>query len=41
MVWRRVQVADTRTVRELDGVIQVGTGSGGIYLYQFCLRSRR
>jgi len=31
----------TCTLRELHGVIQVAMGWKGIYLYQFCLRSRR
>ena len=41
MVWRRVLVPDTCTLRELHGVIQVAMGWKGIHLYQFCLRSRR
>jgi len=41
MVWRRVLVPDTCTLRELHGVIQVAMGWEGIHLYQFCLRSRR
>ena len=41
MVWRRLLVPDTCTLRELHGVIQVAMGWEGIYLYQFCLRSRR
>jgi len=40
MVWRRVQVSDTCTLRELHGVIQVAMGWEGIHLYQFRLRSR-
>ena len=40
MVWRRVLVPDTCTLRELHGVIQVAMGWEGIHLYQFCLRSR-
>ena len=41
MVWRRLLVLDTCTLRELHGVIQVAIGWEGIHLYQFCLRSRR
>ncbi|HEY0418440.1 MAG TPA: plasmid pRiA4b ORF-3 family protein [Acetobacteraceae bacterium] len=41
MVWRRVLVPSTCTLRELHGVIQVAMGWEGIHLYQFCLRSHR
>ena len=41
MVWRRVLVSSTCTVRQLHGIIQVAMGWEGIHLYQFCLRSRR
>ena len=41
MVWRRLLVPDTCTLRELHGVIQVAMGWEGIHLYQFCFRSRR
>ncbi len=41
MVWRRLLVPDTCTLRELHGMIQVAMGWEGIHLYQFCLRSRR
>ena len=41
MVWRRLLVPGTCTLRELHGVIQVAMGWEGIHLYQFCLRSRR
>jgi len=41
MVWRRVLVPSTRTLRELHGIIQVAMGLEGIHLYQFCLRSCR
>lgn len=40
MVWRRVQISDSSTLRELHGVIQVAMGWEGIHLYQFRLRSR-
>ncbi len=41
MVWRRLLVPDTCTLRELHGVIQVAMGWEGIHLYQFCLRAAR
>jgi hypothetical protein len=39
MVWRRVLVPATFTLRELHGVIQVTMGWEGIHLYVFCLRA--
>ena len=41
MVWRRVLVPNTCTLRELHGVIQVAMRWEGIHLFQFRLRSRR
>src|SRR3954447_201035 len=41
MVWRRVLVPSTCTLRELHGAIQVAMGWEGIHLYQFCLRAVR
>jgi hypothetical protein len=41
MVWRRVQVPASMTLRELHGVIQVVMGWEGIHLFQFTLRARR
>lgn len=41
MIWRRVQVLDSLTLRELHGVIQVAMGWEGIHLFQFTLRARR
>ncbi|MBO1908636.1 plasmid pRiA4b ORF-3 family protein [Microvirga sp. 3-52] len=41
MVWRRVQVPATMTLRELHGVFQVAMGWEGIHLFQFTLRARR
>lgn len=41
MVWRRVLVRDTCSLRELHGLIQVAMGWEGHHLYQFCLRSKR
>ena len=38
MVWRRLLVPSTCTLRELHGVIQVAMGWEGIHLFQFCLR---
>ena len=40
MVWRRLLVQDTCSLRGLHGVIQVAMGWEGIHLYQFCLRRR-
>ena len=40
MVWRRVLVPATFTLRGLHGVIQVAMGWDGIHLYQFHLRGR-
>ena len=41
MVWRRVLVASSFTLRELHGVIQVTMGWEGIHLYDFQLRAGR
>ena len=41
MVWRRVQVSGSTTLRELHGVIQVAMGWEGLHLYQFSLRAIR
>jgi len=41
MVWRRVLVPATFTLREMHGVIQVAMGWEGIHLYQFHLRAAR
>ncbi len=41
MIWRRVQVPASMTLRELHGVIQVALGWEGIYLFQFTLRAKR
>ena len=41
MVWRRIQVSGSTTLRELHGVIQVAMGWEGIHLYQFSLRATR
>jgi hypothetical protein len=41
MIWRRVQVPSTLTLRELHGVIQVAMGWEGIHLFQFTLRAKR
>jgi hypothetical protein len=40
MVWRRVQVPASLTLRELHGVIQVAMGWEGIHLFQFTLRAK-
>jgi hypothetical protein len=39
MVWRRVLVPSSFTLRELHGVIQVAMGWEGIHLYDFQLRA--
>ena len=41
MIWRRVLVPATFTLRELHGVIQVVMGWEGIHLYEFCLHAAR
>ena len=41
MVWRRLVVPGTCTLRELHGVIQVAMGWEGLHLYQFRLRAVR
>jgi len=41
MVWWRVLVPSTCTLRELHGVFQVAMGWESIHLYQFCLRAAR
>lgn len=41
MVWRRILVPVTFTLRELHGVIQVAMGWEGIHLYVFCFRAAR
>jgi hypothetical protein len=41
MVWRRVLVPLSFTLRELHGVIQVAMGWEGIHLYDFQLRAAR
>jgi hypothetical protein len=41
MVWRRVLVPTTFTLRELHGVIRVAMGWEGIHLYVFQLRAAR
>ena len=41
MVWRRLLVPSSYTLRELHGVIQVAMGWEGIHLYEFELRAAR
>ena len=41
MVWRRVLLPATCTLRDLHGVIQVAMGWEGTHLFQFCLRAVR
>lgn len=39
MIWRRVQVPASLTLRQMHGVLQVAMGWEGIHPYQFCLRA--
>lgn len=39
MIWRRVLVPSTATLRELHGIIQVAMGWEGIRLFQFDIRA--
>jgi hypothetical protein len=41
MIWRRVQVPVSMTLRELHGVFQVAMGWEDIHLFQFTLRAKR
>jgi hypothetical protein len=41
MIWLRVQVPASMTLRELHGVFQVAIGWEGIHLFQFTLWARR
>jgi Plasmid pRiA4b ORF-3-like protein len=41
MVWRRVHVPATFTLRQFHGVIQVAMGWEGVHLFQFHLRAVR
>jgi hypothetical protein len=41
MIWRRVQVPSSMTLRELHGTFQVAMGWEGIHLFQFNLRAAR
>ncbi|WP_245295335.1 plasmid pRiA4b ORF-3 family protein [Manganibacter manganicus] len=41
MVWRRVQVPSTMTLREFHGVLQVAMGWESIHLYQFIIHTAR
>jgi len=41
MVWPRVQVVSTMTLREFHGVLQVAMGWEGIHLYQFIIHTAR
>jgi hypothetical protein len=41
MVWRRLLVPSSYTLRELHGVIQVAMGWEGVHLYDFQLRAAR
>jgi hypothetical protein len=41
MIWRRVQVPENTTLRELHGIFQVAMGWEGIHLFAFNLRAVR
>ena len=41
MVWRRILVPLTCTLRELHRTIQVAMGWEGTHLFEFCLRAAR
>jgi hypothetical protein len=41
MIWRRVLVPASLTLRDLHGVFQVAMGWEGIHLYQFHVRATR
>ena len=41
MVWRRLVVPSSCTLRELHGTIQVAMGWESIHLFEFCLRAAR
>ena len=41
MIWRRVLVPVSTSLRELHGIIQVAMGWEGIHLYQFDIRAAR
>ena len=39
MIWRRVLVSSSITLRELHGILQVAMGWDGIHLFQFDIRA--
>ena len=41
MIWRRVVVPDSMTLRELHGVVQLAMGWEGIHLFEFVVRGVR
>lgn len=41
MVWRRVQVPSTMTLREFHGVLQIAMGWDSFHLYQFTVYTVR
>ena len=41
MVWRRVLVPASISLRQLHGVVQVAMGWDGIHLFEFCIRAVR
>ena len=41
MIWRRVLVPESMSLRELHGVVQVAMGWEGIHLFEFAVRGVR
>ena len=41
MIWRRVLVAESMSLRELHGVVQLAMGWKGIHLFEFAVRGVR
>ena len=41
MIWRRVLVPASMTLRELHGVVQLAMGWEGIHLFEFVVRGAR
>ena len=41
MVWRRVLVPESVSLRELHGVVQLAMGWEGIHLFEFAVRGVR
>ena len=41
MIWRRVLVPESVSLRELHGVVQLAMGREGIHLFEFAIRGVR